>query len=73
MEMIDRLEKPGHVVRERGFQVRRRVLMTRQPQVDQKTRGGPTPLFACLDELDDSFSSRSWPRFSAVCTRRRRC
>ena len=55
-EMVDRLERSGHVSRQRGAEDRRRVLVTVRPQAVERILGDLDPLFADLDRLADEFS-----------------
>ena len=57
-EMIDRLERDGHVARERGATDRRRVLVTARPEAVQRILGDLDPLFVSLDELATTFTAR---------------
>lgn len=56
-EMIDRLERYGHVTRERGAVDRRRVLVTARPEAVGRILRDLSPLFADLDGLAASFSA----------------
>lgn len=55
-ELVDRLERAGHVARERSPRDRRRVQLTVQPQAVDQVIGGLTPLFRTLDDLADEYS-----------------
>lgn len=55
-EMIDRLERYGHVSRERGAADRRRVLVTTRPEAVQRILGELAPVFTDLDDLAETFS-----------------
>ncbi|MDN3494892.1 MarR family winged helix-turn-helix transcriptional regulator [Planococcus sp. APC 4015] len=55
-EMVDRLERYGHVSRERGAADRRRVLVTTRPEAVKRILGDLAPLFDELDNLADTFS-----------------
>lgn len=55
-ELVDRLERAGHVVRERSAQDRRRVLVTPHPNTVRRVIGELTPLLADLDELATAFT-----------------
>jgi DNA-binding MarR family transcriptional regulator len=55
-EMIDRLERDGHVLRERGATDRRRVLITARPAAVQRILDDLSPLFVNLDELATTFT-----------------
>lgn len=57
-ELVDRLERKGHVVRERGSVDRRRVLVTARPEAVRRILEDLGPLFEQLDALADSFSAR---------------
>lgn len=57
-ELVDRLERRGHVVRERGSADRRRVLITARPEAVRRILADLGPLFEQLDALADSFSTR---------------
>ncbi|MFG6503117.1 MarR family winged helix-turn-helix transcriptional regulator [Microbacterium sp. P05] len=57
-EMVDRLERDGHVVRERGAADRRRVLVTARPEAVERILGNLTPLFDGLDDLATTFTPR---------------
>lgn len=55
-ELVDRLEKAGHVARERSPHDRRRVQLTVQPPAIDRVLGGLTPLFRSLDALADEYT-----------------
>lgn len=55
-ELVDRLERAGHVVRERSAHDRRRVLVTPHPNTVRRVIGELTPLLADLDELAAGFT-----------------
>ena len=57
-EMIDRLERDGHVARQRGAADRRRVLVTARPEAVQRILDDLSPLFVHLDELAATFTPR---------------
>ncbi|WP_279631066.1 MarR family transcriptional regulator [Rathayibacter sp. VKM Ac-2759] len=56
-ELIDRLERYGHVTRERGAVDRRRVLVTARPEAIGRILSDLSPLFAELDGLAAGFSA----------------
>lgn len=56
-EMVDRLERDGHVSRERDSADRRRVLVTARPETVKRILGDLSPLFTDLDNLADTFNS----------------
>ena len=55
-ELVDRLERAGHVVRERSTHDRRRVLVTPHPRAVQRVIGELSPMLADLDRLATGFS-----------------
>ena len=55
-ELVDRLERAGHVVRERSPHDRRRVLVTPHPRTVERVIGELSPLLADLDELATTFT-----------------
>jgi DNA-binding MarR family transcriptional regulator len=55
-ELVDRLERAGHVTRERSPHDRRRVQVTVQPRAVGQVIGGLTPLFDALDALAEEYS-----------------
>ncbi len=55
-ELVDRLERRGHVHRERGTTDRRRVLVTASPDAVRQVLDDLDPLFAALDQIAESRS-----------------
>ena len=55
-ELVDRLERAGHVARERSTRDRRRVLVVPREQAVGRLVGELTPLVASLDEFADEFT-----------------
>jgi DNA-binding MarR family transcriptional regulator len=55
-ELVDRLERAGHVARERSTRDRRRVLVVPRDQAVGRLVGELTPLVASLDEFAEEFT-----------------
>lgn len=55
-ELVDRLERADHIVRQRAVDDRRRVALVPREHSVERTLGELTPLFARLDELADEFT-----------------
>ena len=55
-ELVDRLERAGHVARERSAHDRRRVLVTPSPRAVDRLIGELQPLFERLDGLAEEFT-----------------
>jgi DNA-binding MarR family transcriptional regulator len=54
-ELVDRLERAGHLERHRDTQDRRRVSLNASPTAVQSVLGELAPLFAALDSLAQDF------------------
>lgn len=54
-ELVDRLERRGHVHRKRGIADRRRVLVTADPGAIRRVLDDLNPLFTALDEIAESY------------------
>lgn len=55
-ELVDRLERAGHLERRRDTHDRRRVLLHASPEAVQSVLGELTPLFGTLDQLAGEFT-----------------
>lgn len=55
-ELVDRLERAGHVARERSAHDRRRVLVTPSPRAVGRLIGELQPIFERLDGLAEEFT-----------------
>lgn len=55
-ELVDRLERAGHLERHRDTQDRRRVSLSASPTAVQSVLGELAPLFASLDALAENFT-----------------
>lgn len=56
-ELVDRLQRAGHVARERSAHDRRRVLVTVEPTAVETVIEDLSPLLTSLDELAEEFTS----------------
>ena len=56
-ELVDRLERAGHVARSRDAVDRRRISVVPQQDAVARVLGHLAPLFAALDDVAESFSS----------------
>jgi DNA-binding MarR family transcriptional regulator len=56
-ELVDRLERAGHLQRRRDTQDRRRVALHVSPTAMQSVLGELAPLFAALDGLSEEFTT----------------
>lgn len=57
-ELVDRLERAGHLRRDRDTRDRRRVSLSASPDAVASLLGELDPLFTSLDELAEDFSAR---------------
>lgn len=55
-ELVDRLERAGHLQRHRDTRDRRRVLLSASPEAVDSLLDELAPLFTTLDELADDFT-----------------
>lgn len=55
-ELVDRLERAGHLRRDRDARDRRRVSLIASPEAVGSLLGELAPLFASLDDLADDFT-----------------
>lgn len=55
-ELVDRLERAGHLERRRDDHDRRRVALHASPEAVGSVLGALAPLFGALDALDDDFT-----------------